>query len=195
MNKTKKIIILFVVVLVLICIKNVQQGRILKEKICILDSLSEYNAFIKDALMLQISFYTNRNIISNLGDILSDSVDIASPILLYRCSGMMCQSCIDTDMASLLNYIQSIKKRNLLILPSKESSKDSNVKIKSIWGDYWHISVDNAISPLPTDEEGMPCRYFAIMDTNKHIKEIFFPNSNSIATTYYLEYVCNKYFE
>lgn len=27
------------------------------------------------------------------------------------------------------------------------------------------------------------------MDTNKHIKEIFFPNSNSIATTYYLEHV------
>lgn len=83
MNKTKKIIILFVVVLVLICIKNVQQGRILKEKICILDSLSEYNAFIKDALMLQISLYANRNIISNLGDILSDSVDIASPISLF----------------------------------------------------------------------------------------------------------------
>lgn len=195
MNKTKKIIILFVVVLFLICIKNVQQGRILKEQICILDSLSENNAFIKDALLLQISLYANRDIISNLENMLCDSIDIVSPVLLYRCSGMMCQSCIDTDMASLLNFIQRIKKRNLLILPSKENSKDSNVKIKSIWGDYWCISVDNEIFALPIDEEGMPCRYFAIMDTNKHIKEIFFPNSNSIATTYYLEYICNKYFE
>ena len=100
MNKTKKIIILFVVVLFLICIKNVQQGRILKEQICILDSLSENNAFIKDALLLQISLYANRDIISNLENMLRDSIDIVSPVLLYRCSGMMCQSCIDTDMAS-----------------------------------------------------------------------------------------------
>ena len=85
MNKTKKIIILFVVVLFLICIKNVQQGRILKEQICILDSLSENNAFIKDALLLQISLYANRDIISNLENMLRDSISISCiAISLFR---------------------------------------------------------------------------------------------------------------
>lgn len=194
MNKRKILLVLFTVVAIVICIRNIRQVKCMKGQQYMIDSLSEENAFIKDAFLLQISLFDNRSLF-DLEILIRDSIKMESSVLLYRYSGAMCQSCIDADMAFLSKFGPRIEKKNILILPSKENSKDSRVKVRSAWEGYRCVELDKEEAVLPMDEEGVAYRYFAILDAAGRIKDVFFPNSSSMVTNCYFEYICKKHFD
>jgi hypothetical protein len=100
------------------------------------------------------------------------------PVLIYRYSNAMCQSCIFEDIIELKNFQKTIGKDNILVLPDYPKDRGSIIQLKNELADfrYKNIPSDSLIIPV-NNIEGYQ-RYFAVVNKYGNIEMVFFPKRN-----------------
>ena len=128
--------------------------------------------------------------LDNIEGLLTSNTDVVNsrPLLIYRFSPNMCNSCIQEDLLLLLKYIKKIGRDRILILPDFEDTRDDRIRMQSVLADFNYINVSKEIIPFPVDKDSVSWRYMAIFDANNQVRHVFFPCSDySKMTESYIE--------
>ena len=150
------------------------------------DSITERYAYMKDALLFQLSMQQNSNIILQNCEWI-DEINLDSVFLIYCYPEMICQSCLDSDLTLISEWEKVVGKGSVLILPSISSNRNSKIKAKSLLRHFNYSLLSDSLLKIPKNDEGIQCRYFALLDKKKRIKEIYFPNEDLKITSFYLQ--------
>lgn len=195
MNKNYIILALTLLVtgLIIVSTNNIKLKIIIKKQCQIMTKQAQNSFLVKEALFHQVALYKNDNSINCLEALICERTSNTEPILIYRFPINMCQSCIDSDFGYLKEYCKLTGMNNILLLPSNEHYRDGQIRMKSLCSNYQYLAVEDSISPLPIDNNGISSRFFGILDIDGHIKEIFFPSLGNMVTGYYFQYIHDKY--
>lgn len=186
-KKTGYIYILLITVFV--CV--VYQGDNGKQQA--MDALEERCFSLEETLYHQITMQCQQyNIINNAPKMnLKQRKSIYT--LLYCYPGGGCQPCIDKDLELLNDCKKYIGKESIVIIASQSNSRDYKIRIKSLFKDFNMIFLSDKEMYIPKDNDGMVCRYFALMDSTSQISNVFFPYLGRDATSAYLKRLCYDY--
>jgi hypothetical protein len=101
------------------------------------------------------------------------------PVLIYRFSQHMCESCIQEDLAELLDFQRQNSKAAICVLPAYPNDRNNRILLKNMLHnfDFRNLSADSLCIPL-SKEDGTEKRYFAVLNKNREIEMIFFPRRN-----------------
>lgn len=155
------------------------------------NELEEYNLFMKDALLTQLSMQDDCcKILQN--ENWSNGIDIDSVSLIYRYTDAMCQSCLDSELNLLSDFIDNVGKAKLLILPLITDYRDSRIRVKSRLREFNYLILDDSLLGIPVNDVGIPNRYFAFVNGDGKLEEIYFPNENMEVTSFYIKQLINK---
>ena len=138
----------------------------------------------------QIMLSYEGKMLDNIEGLLTSNTDVVNsrPLLIYRFSPNMCNSCIQEDLLLLLKYIKKIGRDRILILPDFEDTRDDRIRMQSVLADFNYINVSKEIIPFPVDKDSVSWRYMAIFDANNQVRHVFFPCSDySKMTESYIE--------
>ena len=125
----------------------------------------------------QIMLSYEGKMLDNIEGLLTSNTDVVNsrPLLIYRFSPNMCNSCIQEDLLLLLKYIKKIGRDRILILPDFEDTRDDRIRMQSVLADFNYINVSKEIIPFPVDKDSVSWRYMAIFDANNQVRHVFFP--------------------
>jgi hypothetical protein len=111
------------------------------------------------------------------------------PLLIYRYSKNMCNSCIEEDLSELYNYQSIIGKDRIFVLPAYDDTRDDKIILMNELSrfNYKNLSVHNLL--LPLDSDMIYKRYFACIDRMGKISMIYFPvrGKQKLTQTYFSE--------
>lgn len=109
--------------------------------------------------------------------------DVQYPVLIYRYSDFMCSSCIFEDLSELELLLAKIGKDKILILPAGDDTRDNRIIYNNQLSKFNYFLLPNDSLVMPNDSNDMPQRYFALLDKNKKIRNIFFPKKDNVKLT------------
>lgn len=113
--------------------------------------------------------------------------------MIYFYPGGGCQSCIDEDLQSLLDYKKEFGKESVVILTIKSDNRDDKIKLKTLFQDFKVLQLQGKDIYIPMDYIGNKCRYFALIDSNKQIRNIYFPYMNGVGISRLLKIINHNY--
>lgn len=155
------------------------------------DSISERQAYMKDALLFQLSMQQkSKRILHNQK--WSKMIDLDSTYLIFRYSDKMCQSCLDSDLALISEWENMVGKGRVLILPCIDINRNNIIKVKSLLSHFKYSLIPDTLLEIPMNDDGILCRYFGLLDNEKNIKEIYFPNEDRNITAFYLHSLIDR---
>ena len=107
----------------------------------------------------------------------------STPILIYRFSFHMCESCIQEDLFELFDFQKQNSKATIYILPAYPKAypnyRNNQIMLKNMLHnfDFRILPSDSLCIPISVQDE-IEKRYFAVINGDKKIEMIFFPRKN-----------------
>ena len=146
---------------------------------------SQIIEYAPEIVMEQINFSS---------DVYHSSIDMLwfqkLPIIIYRYSWNMCNSCIIDDLMELRDFQKRIGKDHILVLPAYPDERKSKARLNNELADfsYQNISIDLLIIPIHETEGTKP--YFAMVNNVGKLEMVFFPKrSHTVITQAYFKEV------
>jgi hypothetical protein len=96
------------------------------------------------------------------------------PVLIYRYQQGICSPCFQEDLSVLYQLKDEIGKNRILIIPEYEDDKNSLLAMKSDLNHFNHLNVPSKYLQIPTDSDGMRDKYFAVINKDGSIENVFF---------------------
>jgi hypothetical protein len=116
-----------------------------------------------------------------------------SKILVCRFSELHCESCVNYSVKTLLHWVDSIGKDNVLFLGAYRNNKVFN-KQKSLYGIDTLDAVNTTTINLPVEELGFP--YYFVLDSTLRVFNVCVPDKGAPRiNTKYLELIQKRYFK
>ena len=160
-------------------------GKVIKEDLFI-DLLADQFIFTADVVN---SYYSDR-----------DSLRLSEeqfPILIYRYTEAMCESCIFEELNELYKFKEDMDsmKLNILILPTFPDNRSNRIKLANTLANFTYINLPAHVLETPSQiGDNEKKRYFAVIDKNRDLKMVFFPQITKLhITRHYLKEVENQF--
>ncbi|MDR2036800.1 MAG: hypothetical protein LBQ60_02635 [Bacteroidales bacterium] len=119
------------------------------------------------------------------------------PVLIYRYTEKACGSCIFEELNELYQFKESMDtmKLNILILPTFPDNRNNRIKLANDLANFIYINIPAHILDVPKQRMGdEEKRYFAVIDKNRDMKMVFFPQITKLhITRQYLKEVGNQF--
>lgn len=158
-----------------------------------IDSLQSIAFFIKESLLNQV--HLSGNEMQNLATYIKNNTDIKErPLLLYRYSLTMCETCYNLDIDALSKYYSHFDKNRILILPAFDNTRDNRINVQNSLKEFNFINIGKDTIPIPIDKDKITHRFFAILDSCNFIHHIYFPSKSCPDMTYtYMDFILSEY--
>jgi hypothetical protein len=113
-------------------------------------------------------------------------------ILVYRFSEMNCESCVSYSIHTLLQWIDSIDKDNILFLGAYRNNKIFN-RQKPLYGIHEFNVANTPNLNLPAENIGYP--YYFVLDSTLNVSNLFVPDKGfPQLNNAYLKNIKKRYF-
>lgn len=109
----------------------------------------------------------------------------APPFLFYRYSENMCISCINEDLSLLRKFCDQNNTFKVLIIPDYINTRENEIFLNNQLNRFHYMNIESAFFPMPRGENGEKKRYFGVVNSNKKLQMIFFPNKGLTQLTNY----------
>jgi hypothetical protein len=96
------------------------------------------------------------------------------PVLIYRYQQGICSPCFQEDLSVLYRLQDETGKDRILIIPAYEEDKNSLLAMKSDLNHFNHRNIPLNYLQIPTDEDGVQDKYFAVINKEGNIENVFF---------------------
>lgn len=142
-------------------------------------------------LIPQISYCDIKEVINGSEPI------VKYPLLIYRYNESMCKTCIFDDLENIYQEMKDVDQCKILILPSYSNKKNNIITMNNELERFNFKNIPRNQLPTPVfSEDKIERRYFAILDSTKTMKMIFFPHKElNIFTKRYLQNIKKQYLE
>lgn len=101
---------------------------------------------------------------------------VQKPILVYRYSLAMCETCIEEDLKILLQYKEELGLKNVLLLVSYPENRDNMIKGKRFSNDFQTLHIEEKDFPFPKNRNGLASRFFALYTAHGRLSYIYYPS-------------------
>lgn len=88
----------------------------------------------------------------------------------------MCRTCYQEDLSELSKFQQKVGRDRILVTPAFEDNRNDIIQLRNELKNfnYVNIPLDSMFTPI-NQLNGVTHRYFAIVNNNRQIELVFFP--------------------
>lgn len=97
----------------------------------------------------------------------------------------MCISCINEDLSLLRKFCDQNNNFKVLIIPDYINTRENEIFLNNQLNRFHYMNIESAFFPMPRGENGEKKRYFGVVNSNKKLQMIFFPNKGLTQLTNY----------
>jgi len=106
-----------------------------------------------------------------------------TPVLIYRFAKNTCGVCIREDLSEIELLQQEIGREKVLLLPAYPNSRESRIEMSNIFNKFNYLNMTLDSFFMPIQPCGSPQRYFALIDSNRNLTMVFFPQKGETDLT------------
>ena len=122
-------------------------------------------------------------------DFFRENINLKTPMLIYRYSKLMCESCILEDLKEIELFQEEIGKEKILLLPAYPDDRMGVIELSNVLVKHNFVNIPLDSLVIPSDEGNILQRYFAVIDKDYNLTMVFIPRrgEENLTRTYFLE--------
>ena len=98
-----------------------------------------------------------------------------TPVLIYRYSKFMCESCFQEDLQQIELLQKEIGKEKILLLPAYPDNREGRIELTNVLAKFNYVNIPIDSFLIPSQDGNFMQQYFAVIDKEGNLSMVFFP--------------------